>query len=85
MHGAIRIARFRKEIPIFDFILELIDMGANTNLTDAENKTAFDIYMDQFSAFEMKKFSLKEWVEIDNFFDWCPSPRKIFFYFMKNY
>ena len=42
-----------------DFILELIDMGANTNLTDAENKTAFDIYMDQFQNFDMKKFSIK--------------------------
>ena len=34
-------------------------MGANTNLTDAENKTAFDIYMDQFQNFDMKKFSIK--------------------------
>jgi len=35
LHGALRIAKIRKDISIYDFIIELIDMGSNTNLTDA--------------------------------------------------
>jgi len=60
LHGAVRIAKVKGKLPLFDFILELIDMGANTNLTDAENKTVFDIYAEQFMSFDFKKFGLKD-------------------------
>lgn len=60
LHGALRIAQKRRDISLYDFIIELIDMGANTNLTDAENKTAFDIYAEQFMPFDFKKFTLKD-------------------------
>ena len=59
LHGAVRIAKVKSKLPLFDFILEMIDMGANTNLTDAENKTVFDIYAEQFMSFDFKKFGLK--------------------------
>ena len=61
LHGAVRIAKVKSKLPLFDFILEMIDMGANTNLTDAENKTVFDIYAEQFMSFDFKKFGLKGW------------------------